>query len=180
MGEKSPEWEEEMAEIRRSVLEMMDRTRQEIQSFRDDLKEIKKESEKTLESLMRVLSFSIRYSGLNSLVMDVLLAVRTLQKGPGASKDVISSTLREIVKFFNEFSGSPPFAKITLDASTSFIGTLIAAARLDTGISFDELASILIDSIPDEIAKRIVPLEDMTRYYGTENAIKWKKLVGIQ
>ena len=124
--------------------------------------------------------FSTKYSNLNSLVPDILLAIRALKREPGASKQMIESTLLEVGKFFNEFSISPLFSNVTIKTSTTFVGMLITAAYLDPGISFDELASILLETLPNEVAKKIVPLEDITRYYGSECAIKWKKLLGIQ
>ncbi len=180
MGEKSlRELEEEIAETRRIVLDMMDRTRQELESFKQELKEIREESKKALGSLAQSTLFSTRYSNLNSLISDILLAVRAAKREPGASKQLIESTLLEVGKFFNEFSVSPLFSNATISASTTFVGTLIAATYLDSGFSFDELASILLETFPSEVAKKIVPLEYITKFYGAESAIKWKKLVGI-
>ncbi len=183
MGEKGlRELEKEIAETRKNVLDMMDRTRQELESFREELKKIRKELKEFSELLVDLIAFSERSNRLSSRVSDILLAIRALrrEREPGASEDMIRAAFQDIGRFVSDFSGSPHFTDLTFSTSITFVGMLITASHLDSGISFDEFASILLETLPSEVAKKIVPLEDITKCYGSECAIKWKKLLGIQ
>lgn len=48
----------------------------------------------------------------------------------------------------------------------------------DAEIPFDELASALIEGFGRDVAKKVVPLEVIVKYYGSRQLETWKNLMG--
>jgi hypothetical protein len=44
-------------------------------------------------------------------------------------------------------------------------------------IEFNNFASIIIENLGSDLAKKIIALEDVVKFYGAENAARWKKLI---
>jgi hypothetical protein len=44
-------------------------------------------------------------------------------------------------------------------------------------IEFDDFASIVIENLGSDLAKKYIALEDIVKVYGAENAARWKKLI---
>lgn len=81
-------------------------------------------------------------------------------------KDFIASQKTEYLK------------DIALQHAKHRMGWILFMAK-DKKIKFDEMSSLIIKVFGTDDAKDVVPLDSMIEYYGSDDANRWKKLVGI-
>jgi len=139
-------------------IKRLEKTPEELEILRDDLVEV----------------FGVSFSALDidSSVHDFRLFAERV------SVDVVKTVMGTHLKRMKEFAEKydrPPWKEVMpkLMERWTYIIFMVASIKQ---VEFDDFCSIVIENLGSDLAKKIIALEDVVKFYGAKNATIWKRL----
>lgn len=83
--------------------------------------------------------------------------------------------VERIKEYINHAQGTPLEAGV-IEVAKTFIGISLGAYAIARK-PFAQLAPVLVEKLDKDLAKKVVPLEVVLKYYGSEATSTWKSLV---
>lgn len=83
--------------------------------------------------------------------------------------------LKSMKKFAEEYD-KPPWKEVVSTYMKRWTSMIIMMASVKR-INFDNFCSIVIENLGSNLAKKTIALEDIVKFYGAENATRWKRLI---
>jgi hypothetical protein len=144
-----------------------------LESKMRDLEKIPKELERLKSALVDVFGVSLSALDTDSSIRDfAALADRT-------SVDVVRELIGMFFKNMKKFSekhDQAAFKEIISQYMKRWASVIFIVASFKQ-IEFNNFASIIIENLGPDLAKKTIALEDVVKFYGAENASRWKKLI---
>ncbi len=144
-----------------------------VEEWIDELKSRVDALEKRIDELYKKIADIFE---LHSELVDVFSATRALLVIT-LSTPVSLNVIEDGIKRWKEFADSyrKHLGKVPWPTIQVGIGMILAAAKV-SNIDFDHVAAILIEIFGQD-ARHVVKIEDVIKFYGIENADKWKRLI---
>jgi len=91
--------------------------------------------------------------------------------------EVVNERLQDEKRFIESYVETR-FKERAIKSVKDRLGWLVEFASKNS-VPFDRLASSIIGNFNFDLSKEIMPLKFVVRFYGSDNASKWKNLVGL-
>lgn len=140
----------------------------------ENLEKIPQELKNLRETLGEILGMSLYSLDIDSCIRDFPLIIDKININ--LVLQLVGDYLQNMKKFYESFSQSTLFKDTVSELMRRWMVLIIHGVSIKK-VKFDDFCSTIMKNLGSDLAKKTVPLEDIVRTYGADNASKWKKLV---
>lgn len=138
-----------------------------------DFEKIPHEFKKFKDSLAEIFSVTLLALDIDTCIRDYMSIVERVPIELVPTQ--MEVYLRNVKEFAEEYD-KPPWKGVVSTYVKRWTSMIIIMASVKR-INFDTFCSIVIKSLGSNLAKKTIVLEDIVKFYGTENATRWKRLI---
>lgn len=138
-----------------------------------DFEKIPHELKKLKDSLTETFTVVLLALDIDTCIRDYVFAVERVPVEFVPTQ--MEVYLRNMKEFAEEYD-KPPWKEVVSTYMKRWTPMIIIMASVKR-INFDTFCSIVIKSLGSNLARKTIVLEDIVKFYGTENATRWKRLI---